>query len=71
MEINEYLIKSFELMRTLENIDFFAGVTNHHPFRGLADRDENGAARDRQSRCVSHGQKDRLYLSFGAVNGCL
>ena len=28
MEINEYLIKSFELMRTLENIDFFAGVTN-------------------------------------------
>ena len=28
MEINEYLIKSFELMRSLENIDFFDGVTN-------------------------------------------
>ena len=28
MEINEYLIKSFELMRSLENVDFFAGVSN-------------------------------------------
>ena len=28
MEINEYLIKSFELMRSMENIDFFDGVTN-------------------------------------------
>ena len=28
MEVNEYLIKSFELMRSLENVDFFAGVSN-------------------------------------------
>ena len=28
MEINEYLIKSFELMRSLENVDFFAVVSN-------------------------------------------
>lgn len=26
MEINEYLIKCFQLMRNMENIDFFAGV---------------------------------------------
>ena len=26
MEINEYLIKCFQLMRSMENIDFFAGA---------------------------------------------
>ena len=26
MEINEYLVKSFQLMRNMENIDFFAGA---------------------------------------------
>lgn len=28
MEINEYLIKSFELMRTMENVDFFDGISH-------------------------------------------
>lgn len=28
MEINEYLVKSFEVLGSMENVDFFAGVNN-------------------------------------------
>ena len=28
MEINEYLVKSFEVIGSMENVDFFAGVNN-------------------------------------------